>query len=90
MASVFPACRFEPILIFAYLWMIVQYVILSQVRPFVKRKKENFEKCFFAPKHQPKGLAARNRNAAHKKRLVVFDVGGIRPRQRVILSEREA
>ena len=52
----------------------MQYSILSQINPFVKRKKEKFEKIF-APKHQPKGLAAGKQNAAHQKRLVVFIVG---------------
>ena len=52
----------------------MQYSILSQMNPFVKRKKEKFEKIF-ALKHQPKGLAAQKQNAAHQKRLVVFIVG---------------
>ena len=57
----------------------MQYSILSQINPFVKRKKENYEKNF-APKHQPKGLAAGKQNAAHQKQLVVFIVGSMIPR----------
>ena len=49
----------------------MQYSILSQMNPFVKRKKEKFEKNF-APKHQPKGLAARDGTKPNKNSFSCF------------------
>jgi hypothetical protein len=41
------------------------------MNPFVKRKKENYEKNF-APKHQPKGLAARKQTKPNKNSFSCF------------------
>jgi hypothetical protein len=60
--------------------MIMQYSILSQINPFVKRKKEKFEKYFSLQNINPKDWPRGNEQNPTKTALAVFDVGETIPR----------